>query len=187
LREALQILGDGEIRPEQGARLIGLLSDATRRLAAARGLSVVTTPFFTARAAVRFAELDAGLPQHQQRLLFGDGSRVEPGRAYSTGYRLSPAPGFVPWAAEAQLLSTVPVGALHPLPEERSRGGLLSLAESSTRFFRLRREPVPSVPHSAEPSRRAGDDSRGLFDEHLHQSGENPPREPRPFSPNVSN
>ncbi|HUR26670.1 MAG TPA: ATP cone domain-containing protein [Planctomycetota bacterium] len=189
LREALQVLGDGEIRPEQGARLLGLLNDATRRLSAARGLSVVTTPFFTARAAVRFAELDAGLPQHQQRLLFGDGSRVEPGRAYSSGYKLSPAPGYVPWAAEAQLLSTLPVGALHPLPEERSRGGLLSLAESSTRFFRLRREPAPSVPQVSERARRDGPGSRGwpgLFDEHLHQSGGNPPRESRPFSPNVT-
>ncbi len=153
LREALSVLGDGEIRPEQGARVLGLLNDAARRLSAARGLTVAASAFFGERAAVRFAELDAGLPQHQQRLLFADSSRAELGRPYSSGHRLSPAPGFVPWAAEAQMLSTLPVGALHPLPEERSRGGLLSLAESSTRFFRLRREPgateMPAVQRAA--------------------------------------
>ncbi len=185
LREALQILGDGEIRPEQGARLLGLLSDASQRMSAARGLSVATTPFFGTRAAGRFAQLDGGLPQHSQRLLFGDGSRVEPGRAYSSGYKLSPAPGYVPWAAEAQLLSTSPVGALHPLPEERSRGGLLSLAESSTRFFRLRREPTPIATAVARSPDPAHHDSASLFDESLHQSAEDLRRESRRSSPHA--
>jgi hypothetical protein len=186
LREALQILGDGEIRPEQGARLLGLLNDATRRIAATRGLTVATTPFFGARAASRFAQLDGALPQHNQRLLFGEGSRVERGRAYSSGYKLSPAPGYVPWAAEAQLLSTLPIGALHPLPEERSRGGLLSLAESSTRFFRLRREPAPPVASTSDASGATGLTPPGgsLFDEPVRPTGDGLPREPRPALPN---
>ncbi|HTF89533.1 MAG TPA: ATP cone domain-containing protein [Planctomycetota bacterium] len=190
LREALQILGDGEIRPEQGARLLGLLNDASKRMAGARGLTVGITPFFGKRAGVRFAEADSALPQHNQRLLFGDGSRVEPGRPYSSGYKLSPAPGFVPWAAEAQLLSTLPVGALHPLPEERSRGGLLSLAESSTRFFRLRREPAPVASSLARSeallaSGHAPHGAASLFDTPVHPPGTGAARESRPTLPNA--
>ncbi len=185
LREALAVLGDGEIRPEQGARVLGLLNDAARRLAAARGLVVATTAFFGDRAAVRFAELDAALPQHNQRLLFGDGSRTELGRPYSSGHRLSPAPGFVPWAAEAQLLSTLPVGALHPLPEERSRGGLLSLAESSTRFFRLRRDPALPTPLALQDEPSRASTATGLFDEPSRLSNPGPSREPERSLPPV--
>lgn len=163
LREALAVLGDGEIRPEQGARILGLIHDVARRAGAARGLGLCVAAFFGERAAQRFAEIDASAPQVQQRLLFGDGSRFEAGRAYTAGLRLTPAPGFVPWAAEAQLLSTLPIGALHPLPEERSRGGLLSLAESSTRFSRLRREPPgrSEAPPTRPPAPR---ETAGLFD-----------------------
>jgi hypothetical protein len=65
----------------------------------------------------RFAALDAELHQHAQRLLFGERERTRrpPTRL---GYRLSPVPGRAIWAAEAELLSTVPAGALHPLPED---------------------------------------------------------------------
>jgi hypothetical protein len=166
LREALQVLGDGEIRPEQGSRLLGLLHDAARRLGSARGMSVATSAFFGERAGMRFAELDGGLPQLHQRLLFGESARTDLGRPYSSGWRLSPAPGFVPWAAEAQLLATLPVGALHPLPEDRSRGGLLSMAESLIRFYRLRREPqVHATPESdAAREQRASRERVSLFD-----------------------
>lgn len=171
LREALQVLGDGEIRPEQGARLLGFLGDAARRFSQARGLALVPTPFFGERAAARFAEADAELPQLHQRLMFAEGGPVEPGRPYSSGLRISPAPGFVPWAAEARMLTTLAVGALHPLPEERSRGGMLSLAESAVRFFRLRREggagdpdatPGPATSTALPAAPR---DGAGLFDE----------------------
>ena len=60
LREALRILGDGEERVEQGARLLGLLSEAVRRFSQPRGLDVVLSPFFGARARRRMAALDRG-------------------------------------------------------------------------------------------------------------------------------
>lgn len=157
LREALAILGDGEVRPDQGARLIGFLGEALRRAGDARKLAVVLTPFFGERVRARFASLDAELPQHAQRLLFGEGERERAGAPYGAGYRLSPVPGRAIWAAEAELLTTVPVGALHPLPEERSRGGVVSLVDAWKRFDRLREEregdePAPHTPHKPRQS-----------------------------------
>jgi hypothetical protein len=87
---------------------------------------------------VRFARLDAELPQHAQRLLFGAGPGVDPLAAYSDGWRLTPAPGRAPWECEALALATLDAGALYPLPEERSRGGRVSLVEAWRRFDALR-------------------------------------------------
>jgi hypothetical protein len=158
LREALALIGDGEVRPEQGARLLGLALDASRRHAQRAHLSVVLSPSFGERARARFAELDERSPQHAQRLLFdeGVGAAIAPGEPYGAGYRLSPIPGWVPWAAEAELCSTVPAGALEPLPEERSRGERCSLAESWRRFARLREHPLPApsgTPRAAPQAR----------------------------------
>jgi len=140
LREALAILGDGEIRPDQGARMLGYLAEALARHGEARKMSIVLTPFFGERARSRFAALDSELPQHAQRLLFGERERGESGAPYSVGYRLSPVPGRPIWSPEAELLATVGVGALHPLPEDRSRGGVVSLVDAWKRFDRLRVE-----------------------------------------------
>lgn len=144
LREALAWLGDGEVRPEQGARLLGFLGEHLQGLSRRSRLSLVLSPFFGERARERFARLDGQAPQHAQRLLFdeGVGAGLEPGQPYGAGFRLSPTPGFVPWSAEAELLRTVAAGALHPLPHERARGAQLSLGEAWTRFARLRREPA---------------------------------------------
>ena len=163
LREALALIGDGEIRPEQGARLVGLALDASRRHAQRARLSVVLSPSFGERARARFAELDERSPQHAQRLLFdeGVGASLAPGEPYGGGYRLSPGPGWVPWAAEAELCSSIPAGALEPLPEERSRGAECSLAESWRRFARLREHPLPAPPrpsgHAAAQARLFAD------------------------------
>jgi hypothetical protein len=151
LREALVYLGDGEIRPDQGARLLGFLGDALRRAGEARKMAIVLTPFFGERARKRFAALDAELPQHAQRLLFGERAGNEAGAPYSVGYRLSPVPGRAIWGAEAELLATVAVGALHPLPEDRSRGGVVGLLDAWRRFDRLREERG----ESDEPGRDA--------------------------------
>lgn len=116
LAEALRSLGDGEVRPEQGARLLGLISDAARRFSAERGLSVTMTPFFGEEAAIRFARLDAGGAQARQHLLFESTAPVAgASRALSEGYRLGPRPFHEPGAAQAVLLATVPVGPWLPL------------------------------------------------------------------------
>ncbi len=140
LREALATLGDGDVRPDQGARLVGFLAEALQRAGDAKRLAVVLTPYFGEQARARFAELDAALPQHAQRLLFGEAAPPASRAPYLAGYRLSPVHGRTPWTAESVLLSTVEVGALHPLPEDTSRGGPLSLVESWRRFDRLREE-----------------------------------------------
>lgn len=154
LREALALLGDGEIRAEQGSRLLGFVAEALQRASSLRHLSIVVAPFFGERARVRFAALDAELPQHAQRLLYDDGvgANLELGRPYSSGYRLSPVPGSAPWEAEAELLSTLPTNTLHPLPELRGRGEFLPLLEAWRRFAKLRRHPQslrPPAPHRA--------------------------------------
>lgn len=157
LREALAWLGDGEVRPEQGARVLGFLGDHLRRLSTQHRVAFALSPFGGERAAARFARLDRGAPQLAQRRLFGSEPRPEPDEPYASGWRLSPAPGFVPWAAEAELLRTVAPGALHPLPESRARDRELSLCAAWQRFARLRRERLPEEPAGSAPP-------PGLFD-----------------------
>jgi transcriptional regulator NrdR family protein len=112
LREALRTLGDGELRPQQGARLLGFMSEAARRFSADRGLSVTLTPFFGERAARRFARLDQKGNRASQQLLFGEirSRDVESGEAYSSGFSLGGVE-FASGRAAAELLSTVPVGS----------------------------------------------------------------------------
>ncbi|MFM7296483.1 MAG: hypothetical protein ACKO4Q_04580, partial [Planctomycetota bacterium] len=107
LREALATLGDGDVRPDQGARLVGFLAEALQRAGDAKRIAVALTPYFGEQARARFAELDAALPQHAQRLLFGDALPAASRAPYVAGYRLSPVHGRTPWSAEAVLLSTV--------------------------------------------------------------------------------
>jgi len=132
LDEALRILGDGAVRPAQGARVLGLLADAAARFAAERGLVVRLTSLAANDVAARFAELDAGTDRARQPRLFSDLPRPEDDlvACYSTGYdvpslfdpevlgaRRSGAVEAV-GAGLAELLATVPFGAL-----EGAQGG----------------------------------------------------------------
>jgi hypothetical protein len=148
LREALRILGDGELRPEQGARLLGLMSDAARRFSAARGLAVTLTPCFGEAASRRFAALASGEARSHQGLLFDEGSVDASQRARSTpGYALGGGTGLAAGAAEAELLSTVPAG-----PWFTPLTGATGHLEAWERFALARREGhrLPSSP-SAGP------------------------------------
>ena len=150
LREALRILGDGELRPEQGARLLGLMSDAARRFSAARGLSVTLTPCFGEAASRRFAAHAAGSQRGHQGLLFGEGAVDAGQRARSTpGYALGSAAGAAAGEAEAELLSTVPAGPWFS-PLTAPSGHL----EAWQRFLRARREGhrAPAPPAAASGS-----------------------------------
>lgn len=112
LREALRILGDGELRAEQGARILGLVGEAARRFSAERGLCVTLTPAFGEEAARRFARAEG--PRARQGLLFGGASFEHARRArYTPGYDLGEATGR-PGTREAALLSTVPSGIWTP-------------------------------------------------------------------------
>lgn len=170
LREALQLLGDGEVRPDQGARLLGFFADASARLAAHERLVATVTPFFGERAAARFAELDQHLPQKAQALLFelGASEARRSNEPYSLGLRLSPSPGRGPWTAEAELVASLAVGALHPLPEDRSRGEHLGLFPSWRRFAALRRDPLPRA--ELQPTRPQNLVARELFDRDASRS-----------------
>lgn len=126
LAEALRLLGDGELRADQGARALGLLSEAARRFSSDRGLFVHLSPHYGVEAARRFAHADQAQRRSRQGLLFeGPGLREPAGsgeegdarlsREYSRGYRLGARPGSLPGRGEAQLLATVPVGSWLPL------------------------------------------------------------------------
>ncbi|MFT5289969.1 MAG: hypothetical protein ACI8QS_001770 [Planctomycetota bacterium] len=119
LREALLILGDGVIDPDQGARLIGLIADAARRFSPAERVAVTVSPFHGEAAAARFAWLDERLARADggvQRWLFSDVEGAKPARPYSTGFGLKPAAGVPTFGAggrgEAELLRTLSSGAL---------------------------------------------------------------------------
>lgn len=123
LAGALRILGDGELRPGQGARLLGVLAEAARRFAEERGLGVVLSPFFGAAAGAHFAAVDARIPRVSQPRLFDDLPAPERAddRPYGTGYALHPSLGTYPGAGQAapgvalaEFLATVPSGALVP-------------------------------------------------------------------------
>lgn len=120
LREALRVLGDGEVDPERGARWIGLVAEAARRFAGPGLPPIVASGFFGDESRARLAWLDrrervAG--EGGQRWLFADAElRREagsgPSGAYSTGFVLSPVRGLAPGQAEAELCRTLDAGAL---------------------------------------------------------------------------
>ena len=72
LTEALRILGDGEIRADQGARILGLIAEAAVRFGRDENLSVHLDSAFGAGAAVRFATLDRDQTAEHQARLFTD-------------------------------------------------------------------------------------------------------------------
>ncbi|MBK7877930.1 MAG: hypothetical protein IPJ77_19805 [Planctomycetes bacterium] len=121
LREALRCVADGELRPEQAARLLSFLGEAVQRFSRTRGLPVVLSTWFGERAALRFSALDREYFHVSQPLLF-EGAALAAGSAaapYSTGLDLSPAGGVAAQAsaleaAESALCATQKSGALHP-------------------------------------------------------------------------
>ncbi len=121
LREALRILGDGEVDPEQGSRILGLMVEASRRFPGPGAPPIHLSPFFGERAAARFAALDAdrrGVTIQRQELLFAGADLSERGAEapYSEGFALTPLPRWRAGEAEAELSRTVPSGALWPPP-----------------------------------------------------------------------
>ena len=121
LREALVLLGDGTIDPDQGARLLGLLAEAAGRFAhdgpqLGAGLGLVApSAYFGEEAAARFAWLErtAAAGDERQTWLFaeaGDADARDAGAVGGRGLALSPVPGLPSGAAEARLLRTLSAG-----------------------------------------------------------------------------
>ncbi len=121
LPEALRILGDGEPRPDSGARLLGFLAEAARRFGEEAGVGVELSPLFGGAAARRFAERDERDPRPTQARLFSGMPAPEAERhpQYRTGYVLGDryAQGSVGQGL-VRLLSGVRSGALYPLAAE---------------------------------------------------------------------
>lgn len=162
LREALRILGGGEIDTTQGARIIGFLSEAARRFSA-DGPPMQLDPYFGQGAGARLAQLDADRAARegaQQGMLF-EGLGEGEWRPYSTGYRLSPVPGLFAGAGEGECLATVPAGALVPVPAARD-GGVETPRLAALQRFRITRS---SEGHTDRdwlfPAQAAGASARG--------------------------
>lgn len=128
LAEALFILGDGRIDPDQGARLLGFLSEAAHRYGRPGDPEIVLSPLFGERAAARLAWLDAAnmrggqelgsIDQHAlfEEALLESGHDPFPRAPYSRGFTLGAASGWWPGEAEARLVSPLSAGALYPFP-----------------------------------------------------------------------
>ncbi len=122
LAEGLRALGDGELRAEPGARILGLLAEAARRHAALRGLSVHLSPHHGEVAAARLARADEDLADVRQGLLFREVAPFPGGRgpaSYLAGFGLGAHPGEEPGLREARLLATVPAGSWSPPAPDR--------------------------------------------------------------------
>ncbi len=125
LTETLRILGDGAPRMAQGARVLGVLSEATRRFSAERGSAVVVSSLLGEGARRRMAELDSQGPRTAQARLFDDlpAPESEITLRYGAGFPLGEAPtggdvsegARVRGEAWATLCATVASGALFPL------------------------------------------------------------------------
>ncbi len=151
LREALRVLGDGAPDADQGARALGLLAEAAARFADADTPTCVPTPFFGARAARRFAWLDARRAAEEsgrQSWLFAEAAgEGEP--CYTHGFALAGprGAGAAPGRLEAELLRTLPAGACAPVPGAAEEA---ALREAEPRLSAWKRFELLRRAHAGE-------------------------------------
>jgi hypothetical protein len=146
LSEALSVLGGGEIDPAQGARTLGLLSEAATRFLRPGDCPLHVSTLGSLEAAQRFAWLDALLARGQgftQGELFplveeSRAARVSPGLALRVG------PAWKPGEAEAELYAALPYGALEA-PGDTASDALPAL--DRWRRFRARRARSRGTDH----------------------------------------
>jgi len=169
LAEALRILGDGVVRSAQGARLLGVMADTTRRFADERGLSVCVSSFFGEDARLAMAQADAKLPRASQPRLFADlpAPEAEGDRPYGSGFVALPARSSLQDPSEdageqAIVCSTLRAGALASNPLWVSADRDLTSGLDAWRLFHERRSGIserePSLPLTGTGS---GPDSAG--------------------------
>ena len=138
LREALFVLGDGSLDPDQAARTLGLCAEAADRFGSEDATAIVLTPFFGEDAARRFAWLDARRATDEggrQNWLFdaeATASAVDPAgldalelrgaaQAYGSGFALGVPAVSAAGRAEAEALRTLRAGAYRPVPAHLAR------------------------------------------------------------------
>jgi len=138
LAEGLAILADGEVRPAQGARLLGVCAEAVRRFGMEHGVDTCMVTGGTEEAAERFALLAARDRGYGQSLLFERGDELVPmDRPLSVGFGgvlLERGP-----EALAELLSTIRAGVLLEASEPNTCVDFDYLRSFSEERKRLRR------------------------------------------------
>ncbi len=170
LGDVLRILGDGVARPDQGARVLGVLRDAAQQAAERAGLVIELSTLLSGPASSVLARRAAGEARPTQAGLFGEGPLPESERVerYLSGFDLGAAQSS--WeprdrgASLAALAATLPTGALWPLhdPLTSQRAGLACLSTWSA-FVAARAElleprvlrPTAAVPLADGPPRPA--------------------------------
>jgi len=177
LAEALRILGDGVVRPSQGARLLGVLADGTRRFADDRGLSVCVSSFFAGEARRAMARADAALPRASQARLFADlpAPEQEDDRPYSSGFVVAPNAVSDQDPADqageqATVCSTLRAGALAPNPLWVSADRELTSVLDAWRRFHDRRSGTPDSDSSHSPLTRSADSASGSRQDEIRDS-----------------
>jgi hypothetical protein len=180
LAEALALLGDGELREDQAARLLAFLVEASERLGREQRVELVLAPEFAERAAERFARLDALAFRVQQPWLFAEGpaaSAARP-RSYATGLEGLSEPilcavlGALPTGAPRLGGQLAYVGGLGRLARlrGRTRGGARALYALPGVFPHPRgthgADAVSDLhgPHGPVPAARTPADEPELFD-----------------------
>ena len=160
LGDVLRILGDGVARPDQGARVLGVLRDASQQAAERAGLVVELSTLLSGPAASVLARRAAGEARPTQAGLFEERPLPESERVerYLAGFDLGAAQ--TSWeprdrgTALAALAATLPTGALWPLhdPLSSQRAGLACLTTWAA-FERARAELLePRVHRPAPPA-----------------------------------
>ncbi|MEX1026094.1 MAG: ATP cone domain-containing protein [Planctomycetota bacterium] len=147
LREALLVLGDGDLDADQGARLLGLLGEASRRFAPEAASVVAPATSFGRTSAARFAALDQRQRDAEgvrQAPLFSDPDGTHEPKPYGLGLALRTA-GTSPGRLEAEALRTLRSGALAFGALAQSEPGATPALDVWRRFEVLRRSHTGEV------------------------------------------
>lgn len=169
LSDALRILGDGIVRPDQGARALGVLRESAQAQGERMGLMVEVSTLLSGPASEVLARREAGRPRPSQEALFGERPLPESERVESYHRGLDLGDGMAAGdpvehgCALAAVTSTLPSGALWPLadPAVSHRSGLSCLA--TWQAFAEERERL-LVPHPAPRTEEPILATQPLFD-----------------------
>ncbi len=182
LDEALTLLGEGSADPEQGARILGLLSEVAERGPGPGGPSFTVSPFFGDAARLRFAWLDEDERvrfRPRQPLLFGmPGGDGEPSAAsaYSIGFGLRHARPWASGEAEAECVRTLSSGALFP---PLRPAGSAANESSLARFHAARAAQRLGPEHELLPMEQRDPQLRLLRDEAAPDANRGPQQGPK--------
>ncbi len=169
LSDALRILGDGIVRPEQGARALGVLRDSARTQAEGLGMMVEVSTLLSGPASEVLARREAGRSRPSQAALFSERPLPESEwvesyhRGLDLGDGMAAGDPHEHGRALAVMTSTLPSGALWPLVDSTVsyRADLFCL--TAWQAFVVERERRLQ-PHHRSPGRPPSKSARPLFE-----------------------